>query len=85
VLLVKGTIYSRFRCRFEASLLTITAAPVPSPAVSSLDTPRPLTPPAARSVRRRETWLARGPDQAWVASIERQPADPEGCEGFEIR
>jgi acylphosphatase len=32
-----------------------------------------------------DTWLARGPEHAWVASVEREPADPEGRVGFEIR
>jgi acylphosphatase len=37
------------------------------------------------ALARLEKWLARGPDQAWVASVEREPAAPEGREGFEIR
>ena len=32
-----------------------------------------------------EAWLRRGPDLARVVSVEREPADPEVCRGFEIR
>lgn len=32
-----------------------------------------------------ESWLRRGPDLARVVSVEREPADPEVCRGFEIR
>lgn len=32
-----------------------------------------------------ETWLRRGPEHARVVSVEREPADPEVCRGFEIR
>ena len=31
-----------------------------------------------------ETWLRRGPEHARVVSVEREPADPEVCRGFEI-
>lgn len=32
-----------------------------------------------------EAWLQRGPAHARVVSVERGPADPEVCRGFEIR
>lgn len=32
-----------------------------------------------------EAWLRRGPAHARVVSVEREPADPEVCRGFEIR
>ncbi|MDQ3776990.1 MAG: acylphosphatase [Pseudomonadota bacterium] len=32
-----------------------------------------------------EAWLRRGPEYAHVVSVEREPADPKVCRGFEIR
>jgi acylphosphatase len=32
-----------------------------------------------------ETWLRRGPAHARVVSVDREPAGPEACRGFEIR
>ncbi|MGH8628208.1 MAG: acylphosphatase [Gammaproteobacteria bacterium] len=32
-----------------------------------------------------ENWLRRGPAHARVVSVEREPAGPEACRGFEIR
>ena len=32
-----------------------------------------------------EAWLRRGPAHARVVSVQREPAEPEACRGFEIR